>query len=93
MKLWLRKEAMVLEPHVRKQFTADDMGPILDFFESVPHEKRPEVFEDFQMLLANESGKMWNDIRVDQIARDLRRKWHPHGQKNQADFEELWHQD
>ena len=76
IKRWLTSEAYVLEPHARKQFTTDNIASIVSFImEEVAEPMRPDVLIDIRERLANESRKIFHNIKGDGIIAFLRRRW------------------
>lgn len=71
IKDWLLKEAKVLEPLVRKQFTTD-LDPLVEYIESKLPEQRSEVFAKIRLLLSKESEVIGNHILIGQIINTLR---------------------
>jgi hypothetical protein len=74
---WLRQEARILRPNVRRQL-CEDLDPIVDILHWATPAHGNEVFEDFKRRLDNEAMLIWNDVRSGHITNALRRRWkHP----------------
>jgi len=71
---WLLDEAVILQPHVRKQLTTD-LAPIIEFIESKPIQLRPSILTDLRSRFRNDSMLFDSEIKSHQIVESLKRSW------------------
>ncbi len=71
---WLLDEAVILQPHVRKQLTTD-LAPIIEFIESAPIQLRPGILTDLRSRFRNDSMLFDSEIKSHQIVESLKRRW------------------
>jgi len=83
IRTWLREQARVLLPHVRRQVTTD-MEPIVSFIESLEPSARNDAFADLRLRFDNEASLLSNNIKVDQVLEALRQKWARHIDRSES---------
>lgn len=75
LKEWLKVEAEVWKPHVRREFL-DAIEPMAGLiWEDVDERMRAEAMRDVRVRLRNEQRKLFNHIRRGEVLAILRRRW------------------